>query len=70
MSFFCYSPVKLFYKQKKLIGIAKKSSRTIALEEIAPNSNPNWGAIFLGGNCPDTVKKYRNVCSQVSLVNI
>ena len=20
-----------------------------------PNPNPNWGAISLGGNCPDTV---------------
>ena len=45
-----------------------KGSRTIALEENCPpnsktnpnpnpNPNSNRGAIFLGGNCPDTVPK-------------
>ena len=35
-------------------------SRTIAPEKNYPNPNPNhnWGAIFLGGNCPDTIMIY------------
>ena len=50
---------------------ALKGSRTIAPEEDCPpnlnsnnnpkpNPNPNRGAIFLGGNCPDTSLKTKD----------
>ena len=45
---------------KELLGVKKKVLGQLPRGKLPPNPktypNPNRGAIFLGGNCPDTEK--------------
>ena len=65
---------------KHFVSFTGKGSRTIAPEENCPPPNPktnpnpnpnpnlNRGAIFLGGNCPDTTGK--ELCGSLFLIKL